>query len=195
MKKISVLLTLVICVTIGGVYAAWSYAGAAIKQPVDTTVSHGMASITSTEIGDLRIVNNSLLVKVDQLNDDYDAYLNVTGQITVQFTPGAGAEPEIYENAIPVYASVYVENADANLYNGSPIYVSTGNKIPVTWEKQEDDGSFIATLGGEQVLQLFELGDDFQLKSETEYQAFHALEGKLTLNIKFEHDAGTGAEE
>ena len=194
MKKISVLLTLVICVTIGGVYAAWSYAGASIKQPVDTTVSHGMASITSTEIGDLRIVNNSLLVKVDQRDEEYNAYLNVSGQITVQFVPGAGAEPEIYENAIPVYASVYVENADANLYNGSPIYVSTGNKILVTWEKQTD-GSFLATLDGEEVVQLFELGDNFQLKSETEYQAFHELEGKLTLNIKFEHDAGTGAEE
>ena len=195
MKKISVLLTLVICVTIGGVYAAWSYAGASLKQPVDTTMSHGMASITSTEIGDLRIVNNSLLVKVDQRDEEYNAYLNVSGQITVQFVPGAGAEPEIYENAIPVYASVYVENADANLYNGSPIYVSTGNKILVTWEKQTD-GSFLATLnGGDQVVQLFKLGAAFQLKSETEYQAFHELEGKLTLNIKFEHDAGTGAEE
>ena len=194
MKKISILLTLIICVTIGGVYAAWSYAGASLKQPVDTTMSHGMASITSTEIGDLRIVNNSLLVKVDQLNENYDAYLNVTGQITVQFTPGAGAEPEIYENAIPVYASVYVENAEANLYQGSPIYASTGNKILVTWEKQTD-GSFLATLTGDQVVTLFELGGDFQLKSESEYQAFHALEGKLTLNIKFEHDAGTGAEE
>ena len=194
MKKISLLLTLVICVTIGGVYAAWSYAGAAIKQPVDTTVSHGMASITSTEIGDLRIVNNSLLVKVDQADEEYNAYLNVTGQITVQFTPGSGAEPEIYDAAIPVYASVYVENAESNLYNDAPIYVSTGDKILVTWEKQLD-GSFLATLDGEQVVQLFELGDNFQLKSETEYQAFHALEGKLTLNIKFEHDAGTGAEE
>ena len=194
MKKISILLALIICVTIGGVYAAWSYAGAAIKQPVDTTVSHGMASITSTEIGDLRIVNNSLLVKVDQLNEDYDAYLNVTGQITVQFTPGDGAEANIYEDAIPVYASVYVANADDNLYLGSPIYVSTEEKLLVEWEKQ-DDGTFLATLNGEDVLQLFELGADFQLKSESEYQAFHTLEGKLTLNIKFEHDAGTGATE
>ena len=67
MKKISLLLTLVICVTIGGVYAAWSYAGAAIKQPVDTTVSHGMASITSTEIGALESLTTAFLLRLISL--------------------------------------------------------------------------------------------------------------------------------
>ncbi len=194
MKKISILVMLILCVTIGGVYAAWTYSDANLSSSVDTTISHGMASITSVEVGDLKIVSNSLLVKVDQADEQYHAGLVVTGQITVSFVPGPGADDDVYVQGIPVYASVYVANAEANLYQGSPIYVTTGEKIRVEWEKQED-GSFLGTLQGDQVEDLFELGADFVLANVTEYNAFHALEGKLTLNIKFEQGEETGATE
>ena len=66
MKKISVLIALILCVTIGGVYAAWIYTGSTVSV-AERTVSHGMATATTEgDVGILKVVCNSAVsVNID----------------------------------------------------------------------------------------------------------------------------------
>ena len=80
MKKISVLITLILCVTIGGVYAAWAYTGSTVSS-VDKTVSHGMTTATTDgDVGILEVVQNDVDVSIDQTAvGNYLAKLVITG--------------------------------------------------------------------------------------------------------------------
>lgn len=185
MKKIAVLMFLVICVSITGVYAAWLYTGTTVSS-VDITVSHGMATATTDgDVGILEINKNDALIVIDQTAPgDYRANLKITGSVTVCFTPNDGAPEDVVNNAIDAVASIYVTGADQNLYEGSPIYQSTGATVDLEWVKQ-DDGHFEATVSAEQLATLVELGDEFILDTHAKYVAFHNLEEHLTVTVQF----------
>lgn len=103
MKKLSVVLLLVLCITIGGVYANWIYAGTNAGD-----LHHHMANIVltdidkQTKIGTYSIVqgDDTIKIKIDQkASGDYDTVLSVTGSITITFTPNAlytGDAPTAY---------------------------------------------------------------------------------------------------
>ncbi len=139
MKKLSVPILFILCVTIGGAYAAWSYTGSTVSS-VDRTVSHGMTTATTDgDVGILRIVSNDVDVAIDRTAEgNYLAKLVITGSITVSFTPNPGAPDDVVNNAIAAVATLYTKNADANAYDGKEIYVApVGSSVELTWgEKQ-----------------------------------------------------------
>ena len=186
MKKISVLITLILCVTIGGVYAAWAYTGSTVSS-VDRTVSHGLTTATTDgDVGILEVVHNDVDVSIDQTAvGNYLAKLVITGSITVKFTPNAGAPTDVVNNAISAKATLYTKNAAANAYEGSEIYVSPADSyVDLVWEKQTD-GSFLATVSAAEIDTLLDLGADFVLDTHAKYQAFHSLEENVTLTVQF----------
>ena len=186
MKKISVLITLILCVTIGGVYAAWAYTGTNVSA-VDQTVSHGMTTATTeSDVGVLEVVSNNVAVSIDQTAvGNYHAKLVITGSITVKFTPNLGAPTDVVNNAISAKATLYTKNAAANTYEGSEIYVSPADSyVDLVWEKQ-DDGSFLATVDAAGIDTLLDLGADFVLDTHAKYETFHGLEENVTLSVQF----------
>ena len=186
MKKLSVLVMLILCITIGGVYATWIYTSSTISS-VDRTISHGLESVnTDGDVGVFKIEANNINVAIDQTAEgDYTAKLVITGQITVRFTPNPGAPEDVVNNAVSAHATLYTKNADVNKYNGSEIYVSPeGAEVDLVWEKQAD-GSFLATLTAADIDTLLDLGGTFVLDTHQEYLDFHALEENITLTVLF----------
>ena len=185
MKKIAVLMFLIVCVTISGVYAAWLYTGSTVSS-VDITVSHGMATATTEgDVGIFEINKNDAMIVIDQTAPgDYRAKLNITGSVTVCFKPNDGAPTDVVNNAVEAIAKVYITGADENLYEGAPIYESTGATVDLVWVKQAD-GHFEATVSAEQLATLVTLGDEFVLDTHAKYEAFHALEEHLTVTVQF----------
>ena len=193
MKKITVLITLILCVTIGGVYAAWTYTGVSVSS-VDITVSHGMASATTEgDKGIMKIISNDATIIVDRnAGDDGKSYfvdMIITGGMTVSYTPNPGApdtEPPLAE------AILITENAEANAYDVDgedyEIYVYSGTPVDLVWEKQ-DDGSYLASIDKNDIDELLNFGYNFELKTYEEYTDFHAKEGRITLTVKFQEKA------
>lgn len=185
MKKLSTLIALILCVTIGGVYAAWTYTGTSMTS-VDRTLSHGMtASVTEGDLGVFEIVGNTVDVSIDQTAaGNYTANLVITGEVTVTFTPNAGAPEDVINNAVPAHAVIYTKNADTNKYNGSEIYVAstTTSEIELEWNKGTD-GVFTATISAAEIDSLLDLGEDFVLDTQAKYDAFHALEENITISL------------
>lgn len=189
MKKLSVLVALLLCVTVGGVYAAWAYTGSTVST-VDRTLSHGMTTATTDgDVGLFRIVENTVDIAIDQTAPgDYTARLVITGSVKVSFTPNLGAPDTVKNNAVNAVATLYTKNADANKYNGTAIYVSPENsKVALQWEKQSN-GSFEATITASQIDSLLDLGGAFVLDTHAEYLAFHALEENITLTLSINQE-------
>ena len=179
MKKLGFLIALAMLVSIGGVYAVWTYTGATISA-VDRTLSHGLAAATNAgDIGVLEVVSNNVDVKIDQTAPgNYAAKLVITGAVQVKFTPNAGA-PDGAVNSLD--ALVYLTNADTYKYNGSQIYnLKNGGAIDLSWTPSGDD--YTATISADQIDAVLDLGS-FTLDTYAKYLDFHSFEEHITITL------------
>ena len=204
MKKLSVLIALMLCVTIGGVYATWSYS---LTNDIADAFAEAKVTIADAEfIGSNGVykIESNLVLTVDQANEDHEAELvfasNDGGAIhlTVTFTPAQNAPQSVKENAV-----------DSELYFGTTTdmkykmdatgnYSDTGTETDiftianlsdgrfspnVDWNK-ETDGSFTYTLNETELKNIISLSQTFVLDTKAEHDAFRtALNGNIVARV------------
>ena len=185
MRRLSVLVMLIVCVTIGSVYAAWTYKGTTVSA-ADRTLSHGLTTATTAgDVGIFTIVDNNVDISIDQTAEgNYEAKLNVTGQVSVHFTPyqNAGVDGDILDNGVDAVAKIYLKNADTNLFDSKPIYIASSEGIDLVWTPEGD--SFHATITAEQIMSLLTISDGIVLDTYAKYQEFHGLEENITITLQ-----------
>lgn len=185
MRRLSVLVMLIVCVTIGSVYAAWTYKGTTVSA-ADRTLSHGLTTATTAgDVGIFTIVDNNVDISIDQTAEgNYEAKLNITGQVSVHFTPyqNAGVDDDILTNGVDAIAKIYLKNADTNLFDGKQIYIASSEGIDLVWIPEGD--SFHATITAEQIASLLTISDDIVLDTYAKYQQFHELEENITITLQ-----------
>ncbi|MBE5751923.1 MAG: hypothetical protein E7357_05875 [Clostridiales bacterium] len=76
-KKVGILATLALCVTVGGVYATWMYAdtSAAIESQHKHLAQDLAGSTTTGAVGTLKVETAGLKFVIDQASDAHDAKL------------------------------------------------------------------------------------------------------------------------
>lgn len=200
MARLGLIALLLVCVTITGVYAVWTYAG---TNDIADAFAEAKITITDVELtganGTYKIESNLVLV-IDQANDDHEAELLFQSNnsdpiyLKVTFTPAANAPHEIKENAVPseLYFTTttpmnYTVDAEGN-------YAADGTPVPIltfsnpgdgvlnnifTWTA-EDDGTFTYTLDETALRGMISLTQTFVLDTKAEHDAFRAA---LTGNI------------
>ncbi len=168
-KRVSIFATLALCVTIGSVYAAWTYAQNEANSLDNVSIKKQLTTAETVEKGDIVVVGeNTLTLTVDKAEDSYDAVLTITGQLQVAFEPHElSAETEI---------SLQYTISGTNLeYNGTPIFVlpteaqslGEGN----TWTI--DSSNLAVSMG------------DITLPTYDDYLAFEEAFDSVTLTITF----------
>ena len=176
---------LIVCVTVGGVYAAWTYSANAVSS-VDRTLSHGLTTaVFDGDVGVLSVYNNNVDIAIDQTSEfNYAAKLTITGQVDFHFTPyqNAGVDADILENGIPAEAKIYLKNADTNLFDGKPIYIASEEGVDIVWTK-EADGTFHGTITAEQIASMLSISEGIMLEEYERYQEFHELEENITITL------------
>ncbi len=186
MRRLSVLVMLIVCVTVGSVYAAWTYKGTTVSA-VDRTLSHGLTTATTDgDVGVLTVYNNNVDIAIDQTAEgNYEAKLKITGQVDFHFTPfkNQGVSEDILNNGIDAEAKIYLKNADTNLYDGKPIYIASSEGVDIVWEKEED-GTFHGTVTAEQIASMLSISEGIVLDTHAKYQQFHALEENITITLQ-----------
>ena len=162
MRKLGLLIAMFLCVTIGGVYATWSYAGSN-----DIVDAYAEAKVTITDAivegaSGIYKIETNLVLKVDDTNNDHVAELifesNNSEEIylTVTFTPNASATPEIKRNGVEselyfgtttpmIYRMGADGNYDANVSDedATPIFTFANSgdgelNNTITWTKHVD---------------------------------------------------------
>lgn len=191
MKKLSVLIALFMCVTIGGVYATWTYGGTDIADVfAEAKVTIADAEISGAN-GIYKIESNLVLV-VEQANEEHEAKLvfqaNDSNEIylKVTFTPSSNAPAYVKADAVPseLYFSTtipmqYRIDEDGNFdKTAEPVdifkFSNTANGIldnTFEWTKQ-DNGTFIYAMNKADLEAAIQLNKTFVLDTKAEYDIF-----------------------
>lgn len=204
MKKLSVLIALMLCVTIGGVYATWTYAG---TNDIADAYAEAKVTIADAELtganGTYKVESN-LVLTVDQKNEDHEAELVFASNnsqaifLKVTFTPATNAPQAIKDNAVPseLYFTTttdmeYKMDADGNYSatgTGKDIFTfsnpSDGAFSPnFTWTP-EANGTFTYTLDETALKSMISLSQTFVLDLKSEHDAFReALNGNILVRV------------
>ena len=204
MKKLSLLLALMLVVTIGGVYATWSYAG---TNDIADAYAETKVTITDavlTGANGTYTIESNLVLSIDQKNDDHEAELVFASndgqaiQLKVTFVPSDFAPQDIKEHAVPseLYFGTttdmtYKMDAEGNYdANGTPTKIlkfkneSDSVFSPnVTWDPQ-GDGSFVYIMDEAALKEQIQLNKNFVLDIKSEHDAFReALSGNIIARI------------
>lgn len=204
MKKLSLLIALFMCLTIGGVYATWTYAGTNDIADVFAEAKVTIADVELTGANGVYKIESNLVLTVDQANEDHEAELLFDSNnsdpiyLKVTFTPAEYAPQAVKDDAVPteLYFGTTVEmkyNIDAN---GNYSATGTATSIftfsnpsdgifspNVTWTEQAD-GSFTYTLDQTALESMISLSQTFVLDTKAEHDAFReALKGNIVARV------------
>ena len=196
MKKLSLIVVLILCITVGGVYATWNYA----RYTVDSKQASATAVITGTHSSAKGVISLATDVKrviVDDSNNDFAAEVffgqvdansqivedvtDADGEIEITFTANAGADESVLQNGIPLLVSVTANKLGT--YLGADVFeIKTESYTIQTSEfvKASDASVFTTTIN---LKDFIGLKNEIVLDTYAEYQAFEAAITGITFTV------------
>ena len=202
MVRLGLIILMLLCVTITGVYAVWTYAG---TDDIADAFAETKVTIADTQLtganGTYTITSN-LVLTVDQKNDQHEAEMIFAANdgnpihLTVTFTPAANAPQNIKEYAVPTQIFFGTTTAMKYKIDNDGNYSETGtetdilsftnhegNKLDIVWT-DNGDGTFSYTMDEDTLKSQISLSQDFILDIKSEYNAFRAaLNGNVVAHV------------
>jgi hypothetical protein len=206
MKKLSVLIALMLVLTVGGVYATWSYAGTDDIADARAEAKVTIADVELKGANGTYAVTSNLVLSVDQANEDHEAELvfdSNNGQaiyLKVTFTPSANAPQDIKDNGIDSALHFGVTTPMQYKMDAEGNYSETGTAKDIftlspaenhggaftkniNWTA-EDDGTFTYTMNEAALRDAIKLSQTFVLDTKTEYDKFAAaMAGNIVAHV------------
>lgn len=101
MKKLGTIIALILCITIGGVYASWSYATSNVINSQETNFSNVITEAYNKGAPcQIKLTNNALTLTIEQDPDnEYYGKLTVSGSLGVAVTVDPTAS-DAYKNGV-----------------------------------------------------------------------------------------------
>lgn len=212
MKKIRAIVLALLCLTIGGVYATWTFADdtAVDRKGQTVTITLAGKAETSEVLGSLAVtLSEGFEMTIDQKAvGDHTAVLNISDASSIQlkFTPNDNATIDIRNNGIKAHfyfavsSSLQYDDANSGSEGLKPVFVvDTNTKYIIDrtdttstaganevifgkWEKQGD--SFVCTITAAMLRSYITL-NTFVIDNSTEYAAFNEVlrSGTITLYL------------
>ena len=111
LRKISAIIVLAIVLTMGSVFAVWSYDQGAVKREGSYEL-HMTDIVSKGEKGRIDASNNTLKFKVDDLGEiDWKAQLLPEGSVDIIFVPAANADESVQQNGIKMMVTITLSGA------------------------------------------------------------------------------------
>lgn len=186
MKRLSVLIAMILCVTIGGVYATWTY-----TQNTDVADEQIHMTMNLTDVaysgsyGTYKIDTSALKMNIDpKAGTTHDTALYITGQIVITFTPNSVAPETVKENGVASTFQLTLTNNNW-LYEGQPIVTLAHNEAEeITWGQPDEQGVFTFVISAEELAQHISL-TEFTLDTKAKYDAFNLAlgQGQITITV------------
>ena len=186
MKKVSLLIALALIVTIGGVYATWTYTQNTDVADEPLNLAMNLTGVAySGSYGVYRIEKSSdFTMLIDPAEGTvHDTALTITGSLTVHFTPATFAPEDIKENGVDSTFQFTLSNSDWKYENQAVVTLQHTGTHDITWVKQSD-GTFTYTLDAEALAEHIKL-TTFTLDTKADYDAFSAVlaNGQITFTV------------
>ena len=192
MVRLGLIALLLVCITITGVYAVWTYAGTNDIADAYAEAKVTIADVELTGANGTYKIESNLVLTVDQANDNHEAKLVFSandGQaiyLRVTFTPATNAPQTIKENGVE--SELYFGTTTEMKYDGVDIFTfaNSGNGVLdniFEWDKN-NDGTFTYTLDQAALEEMISLSQTFVLDTKAEHDAFRvALTGNIVARV------------
>ena len=163
MKKLSLLVAILLIATVGSVYATWNYSQGDVvsKSSYFDEVTKITDKVVENAKGVIEITHNDLTITIDDSDNDHYAEWNLTGSITIKFTPNAGADSTVKENGVDLQWNLVTTNTGTGsttwVYGDPATKIFCVNTETVTLAKESADkeavpGSFVWTISAEELI-------------------------------------------
>ena len=175
MKKLTVLVALILCVTIGGVYATWLYPGNQLTT-YDVRITQIMAPAElEGSYGSYNTESNTMAITIDQESTtSFKAVLNYSGELKISFNPHANISEAQTEAALNATLSITSTDLDAATYEGKQIWKIADNAkldlVEANWV--QEGGKYVYTIDWDDLAGMITLAEDFVLPTIDDYEAF-----------------------
>ena len=183
MKKISLLIALCMLLTVGGVYATWTYTQATdvADEAVNMSLNLGAVTYIGT-YGTYEVDQSTLKLTIDPKEDTtHTTALYITGELVIKFTPNTYAPEDVKNNGVDSTFAFSLANADWKYDEENILTLSHPGTHDIDWEKQLD-GSFTLTLDAVELASHFQL-TEFSLDTKADYDAYNAVLGQGSIVI------------
>lgn len=179
-KSLSLILMLALIITIGGVYAAWTYAETPLSAVHGHLGSFGLSNaVINNSKGTITVDATNAHLVIDQTSStDYTAKLDATGTITFTFTPS-----EIWKETNETVTEITMQWKLVTTGNPDTFEIDDGNGAKKLFTTFDDDtktdvimsknleGKFVGTLDASALKSLITI-NTFTLDSYEDYEAF-----------------------
>jgi hypothetical protein len=188
MKKLSLLISLILCVTIGGVYATWVYTQSTDVADESVNMSMNLGNVTyEGSNGTYEVNADGLTLKIEpKTGTAHTTALEATGKIVIKFTPNVYADNTVKENGVASTYQLSLSNSNWVYNDGTgekPVMVILHNeKHDIVWTKQGSD--FIFEISAEDLADHLSL-TEFSLDTKADYDAFNTVlaNGQIILTV------------
>lgn len=183
MKKLSLLIALCMLLTIGGVYATWTY-----TQNTDVADEAVNMNLNLTDVaysgsyGTYNVDVKGLSLKIDpKAGTTHTTALYATGNIVVTFTPNSVAPADIKEKGVKTTYAFTLANPNWQYEGQNIVTLNHTEKHDISWT-DNGDGTFSFTITAEQFMEHVAL-TEFELDTKVKYDAYNAVLGTGSIVI------------
>ena len=179
MKNFSLIIAMILCVTIGGVYATWTYTQNidVADEGVNKVMNLGNVEYSGS-YGTYKVDAAGLTLTIDpKAETAHTTALYGTGKIVITFTPNSVAPATVKENAVRSTYALSFANADWKYEGKDIIKVADGHtgSHDIVWTPA-GDGTFTFVITADELLKHLSL-TEFELDTKVKYDAYNAVLG------------------
>ncbi|MBR2614531.1 MAG: hypothetical protein IKC71_02910 [Clostridia bacterium] len=190
MKKLGILIALILCVTIGGVYATWTYTQNTDVADETINMTMNLTDVAySGSYGTYEINTDSLKLKIDPKKDTtHTTALYIEGQIVITFTPNSVAPEEVKENGVASTFQFGLTNANWTYDDGDGakklITLAHDEAEDIVWGEPDENGVFTYIITAEALAEHINLAE-FNLDTKVKYDEFNTVlgNGQITITV------------
>ena len=197
MARLGLIVLLLVCMTITGVYATWTYTDSKDIADAYAEAKITIADVEFTGAHGIYKIESNLVLLIDQKNEDHEAELVFSSNngediyLKVTFTPSKDAPQEIKQNAVP--SELYFGTTTTMKYtnkNGELVDILKFSNVAnntldniFEWTK-ESDGTFTYTLDEQALKAAIQLNGTFVLDTKAKHDEFRAaLSGNVVARV------------
>ena len=190
MKKLTVLVALLLCVTIGGVYAAWTYTASDITPATNIPANKLMVDPTFNGASGSYHVNegdNTATIYIDAAEGTLNTVLSFSGSIIFTFDPADTISSGPLARALNATITVTAIDIDLAKYDNTQIFqLDSDFKIELTeddWDYDTASGNYTYELKAEKLADAITLTKAFTLGSYDKYLDFEKAQARTTFKL------------
>ena len=185
MKKLGLLIAMILCVTIGGVYATWTYTQNTDVADEAVNINMNLTDVVySGSYGTYKVDTTGLYLTIEpKTGTTHTTSLIADGKIVITFTPNSVAPAEVKADGVESTYAFTLANPNWT-YNGQQIMTLKDGHTgahDIEWVKQAD-GTFTFTIDASELHDHVAL-TEIELDTKAKYDAYNAVLGQGSIVI------------